>query len=97
MSEIAKCPVCGETLSGHVDGFVECKGGCSFRCGGYALPRIAAAMECQARHDALVEAVKKMRYANSKDRWDALEWKEACAEVDRLIANESAADCKGEG
>jgi len=45
MSVIAKCPVCGETLSGHIDGVVECKDGCSFRCGGYALPRIAAAME----------------------------------------------------
>ena len=44
MSEM-KCPVCGETLSGHIDGVVECKDGCSFRCGGYALPRIAAAME----------------------------------------------------
>ena len=40
-----------------------------------------------ARHNALVEAVKKMRYANNKDRWDALEWTEACAEVDRLIAD----------
>ena len=40
----------------------------------------------EARHNALREAVAKMRYANNKDRWDALEWTEACAEVDRLIA-----------
>lgn len=45
MSEIAKCPVCGSELSGSVDGIIECKNGCSFRCGGYALPRISAAME----------------------------------------------------
>lgn len=41
-----------------------------------------------ARHNALREAVAKMRYANNKDRWDALEWTEACAEVDRLMGEE---------
>ena len=45
MSETAKCPVCGGRLTGDVDGVVICWSGCSFRCGGYALPRIAAAME----------------------------------------------------
>lgn len=44
MSEM-KCPVCGERLTGDIDGVVICWSGCSFRCGGYALPRIAAAME----------------------------------------------------
>jgi hypothetical protein len=39
-------------------------------------------------HTALREAVKKMRYANNKERWDALEWIESCAEVDRLLGGE---------
>ena len=94
MSEM-KCPICEEDA--YINGPLFMCRECPFVINYIDLPRIAAAMECQARHDALVEAVKKMRYANSKDRWDALEWKEACAEVDRLIASEGAADCQGEG
>ena len=46
-----------------------------------------------ARHNALEEAVKK--YFKS-ERLEILQ-RDARAEVDRLIANETAADCKGEG
>ena len=45
-----------------------------------------------ASHNALVEAVKK--YFKS-ERLEILK-REARAEVDRLIANETADDCKGE-
>lgn len=42
-----------------------------------------------ARHNALREAVAKMRHANNKNHWDALEWIAACAEVDRLLEGEN--------
>lgn len=64
--------------------------------------------ELEERHNALVEAVKKLITADEK--WCAAygedeetqitaidELNAARAEVDRLIANESAADCEGEG
>ena len=53
MSEIAKCPVCGNRLTDEIDGIIVCWSGCSFRCGGYALPRIAAAMELARELTAL--------------------------------------------
>lgn len=52
-----KCPVCGGRLTGDVDGVVICWSGCSFRCGGYALPRIAAAMELAKAEVAASNAV----------------------------------------
>jgi hypothetical protein len=51
----SKCPVCGERLTGDIDGVVVCWSGCSFRCGGYALPRIAAAMELAMAHNGWSE------------------------------------------
>ena len=60
-----------------------------------------------ARHNALVDAVKKDRKLaleesgefETEAEWKAAYslWVAARAEVDRLIANEGAADCKGEG
>lgn len=48
--------------------------------------------ELEANCAALVEAVKRMRHANNKDRWDAFEWAESCAEVDRLLGDSAAVD-----
>ena len=73
MSEIAKCPVCGETLSGHVDGVVECKGGCSFRCGGYALSRIAAAMELAKRLKELSQCDINTQHAHVEKQFEVAE------------------------
>ena len=85
MSEIMKCERCKEYNAAAVD----------FRHQATSAQNDYAAL--LARHTALVEAVAKMRHANNKNRWDALEWAEACAEVDRLIVSEGAANCKGEG
>ena len=55
-----------------------------------------------ARHNALREAVAKMltAYKNAEEcscPYCLEGFENARAEVDRLIANESAADCEGEG
>lgn len=56
MSEM-KCPCCGDTVEPAIyNDYYECKN-CWFRCEKADLPRITAAMECQARHNALREAV----------------------------------------
>ena len=55
-----------------------------------------------ARHNALVEAVRKMLDAYRRAEecscpYCLEDFEKARAEVDRLIANESATDCEGEG
>lgn len=81
-----------------------CDKSCSFRKGPFSTDYAALL----ARHNALVEAVAKMfaaheawtqkggasypDWADGRARYDA-----ASAEVDRLIANETAADCKEDG
>lgn len=92
MSEIAKCPVCGRRLTGDVDGVVICWSGCSFRCGGYALPRIAAAMElaeCEAWH---VEAREAEWWASVRDQatWEDCVKVTGCA---RVAAQDARARC----
>ena len=81
MNEIAKCERCREYNAAAVD----------FRHQATNAQNDYAAL--LDRHNALVEAVKK--YFKS-ERLEILK-RDARAEVDRLIANESAADCKGEG
>ena len=60
MSENSKCPCCGDAISDFPDsGFYECDS-CPFMCALADLPRIASAMDAEARHNALVEAVKSV-------------------------------------
>ena len=112
MNEIATCPVCGQELT-HLEPleydtreFFDCLNfDCFFRCSVTDMPRIAAAMNAEARHNALVEAVAKMlitddalydarQNGDASDEYEirAKAYASARAEVDRLIA-----DCKGEG
>lgn len=78
-----KCPVCGSELSGSVDGIIECKNGCSFRCGGYALPRIAAAMDytkCQ------IDLHGDFGFPESHMQWLREEGKKAWERVKEVFA-----------
>ena len=100
MSEIAKCERCKEYNAAAVD----------FRHQATSAQNDYAAL--LARHNALVEAVAWERECDECGEWLNIAWWDAneidlheiwdiyeCAraEVDRLIANEGAADCKGEG
>ena len=116
MSEM-KCPCCGGELlinDGYDESqdfpFCDCQK-CFFACNIDDIPRIAAAMKAEARHNALGEAVEWERECNDASeaiydddgaKYDGeVEFENilsaARAEVDRLIANEGAADCEGEG
>jgi dihydroneopterin aldolase len=52
--------------------------------------RNAEMMRHVRMYETLVEEVAKMRHANNKDRWNAFEWADACAEVDRLMGEVNA-------
>lgn len=62
----SKCPVCGERLTGDIDGVVICWSGCSFCCGGYALPRIAAAMDLARATRLLEDAMEPLNSGKLK-------------------------------
>ena len=98
MSEIAKCPMCGEKprwfpITGWETGWktdmLMCCGYGSTAVRGWN--KLAAAMECQARHTALVEAVEKERsfplelVARNGTMKMHMEYQAARAEVDRLL------------
>lgn len=101
MSEIAKCERCREYNAAAVD----------FRHQATSAQNDYAAL--LARHNALVEAVAWERECWDVEMWVqhrlsspmliAAYWesdstyKKARAEVDRLIANETSADCEGGG
>ena len=121
MSEM-KCPCCGGELlinDGYDESqdfpFCDCQK-CFFACNIDDIPRIAAAMKAEARHNALVEAVAWERDCCQDIRplfaWAGLYVRHgedyvddvaeelraiqdaARAEVERMIANETADDCK---
>lgn len=98
-----KCPCCGCPMKETYLGFVCPADNCAFRCSTNSLPRIAAAMDARSRHAALVEAVawerecrgftyKHLTLAGHKELF--LTSQAARTELDRLIANETADDCK---
>lgn len=96
-----KCPCCGCPMVEKYLGWVCPADNCAFRCSTNSLPRIAAAMKAEARHNALVEAVAWEREFDEALVWlvqtgrypmdmagkyDLANEREAArAEVDRLI------------
>lgn len=66
MSEIAKCPCCGESISEFEDsGFWECDN-CPFMCALSDLPRIAAAMELARATVVLENAMEPLNSGKLK-------------------------------
>lgn len=85
-----KCPCCGCPMKETHLGFVCPADNCAFRCSTNSLPRVAAAMDARSRHNALVEAVKKMETALGRAYIQCPqsildEYSSARSDVDRLI------------
>ena len=109
MSECTTCTYYGRHLDGPAERMpwpcAECAGGEKYVERGkrkHQVPLRAQLAALLARHNALREAVAKMltAYKNAEEcscPYCMNDFENARAEVDRLIANEGAADCEGEG